>query len=184
MSTKTKNLILSIIVVIVASTIPALIWGKWLEAIIFLVAHTLIRPQFKRQFHHIIPAICRQITGIVFFFGISFVIPIEYSFLSAVPINYLVGWVGETRATKDYYERKYLELAKQLNKPQEFNVLSCTEDELVARCKELGFSEENIELAIHFFIKKTKQSKIADMLFVDEKSVQQHKRRMKQKLNK
>ena len=86
MKTKNKNTILAIIVSIVASVIPALIFGKWLEAIIFLVCHTLIRPQYPKQYHHIIPACCRIITASTFFFGVCFILPLELSLLSAIPI--------------------------------------------------------------------------------------------------
>jgi hypothetical protein len=61
---------------------------------------------------------------------------------------------------------------------------NCTEHELLKRCFEVGLSEENTKLAIEFFIKKTQQSKIADELCINRKSVQIRKKRLKQKLNK
>lgn len=184
MTTKTKNLILAIIVSVVAIFLPAFIFDKWREAIFFFICHWLIRQQFSKQYHHIIPAMCRLITSVVFFFGVSFVLPMEYSFLSAIPINYFIGWVGFTKKQADTYELKYNRLKEKLEKNKEFNTDTCTEQQLIARCRELHFSEENTKLAIEFFIKKTKQSKIADELCINEKSVQTRKQRLKEKLNK
>lgn len=102
MKTKTKNIILVTIVSIVASLLPALIFNKWLEAIIFLLCHTFIREQFKEQYHHIIPAMCRIITASVFFFGTSFMLPLELSLMSAIPINYFISWIGCVKKRKGY----------------------------------------------------------------------------------
>jgi hypothetical protein len=85
----------------------------------------------------------------------------------------------------DYFAYKYKDyedLRCQVFKP--FSVDTCTIGELLTRCREVGLSEENTELAIEFFIKKTKQSEIADRLCINEKSVQIRKKRLRQKLNK
>ena len=99
-----KNTILLFLVVIIASLIPALIFGKWIEAIIFILCHTLIRPQFLKQYHHIIPAMCRTISAVVVFFGISFILPLEWSLFSAIPINYFISWVGCVKRERDDLE--------------------------------------------------------------------------------
>lgn len=178
MKIKHKNKFLAIIVSIVAIFIPSLFLNKWLEGIIFYICHWVIREQFPKQYHHIIPATCRLITSTVLFFGVTFVSPISISLISAIPINYFIGWVGFTKYQCDYYERKASE-----NKRRTFNVDTCTESELIQRCKDLHLSEENTNLAIEFFIRKTKQSVIADKLCINEKSVQIRKKRLKQKLN-
>lgn len=184
MKTKTKNLILVTIVSIIAVSIPALILNKWIEAVVFFICHWLIREQFEKQYHHIVPAICRVITGSILFFGVCLVLPFTISLFFAIPINYLVGWVGFTKKQADYYEVKYLRLKAKLEKDSSFNTTTCTEQELLNRCKELHLSEENTKLAIEFFIKKTKQSVLADQLCINEKSVQVRKKRLKEKLNK
>lgn len=184
MKNKNKNLLMAIIVTVVAVFVPALLFNKWVEGIIFFICHWLIRQQFKKQYHHIVPAMCRLITSVTFFFGVSFILPMSLSLFSAIPINYFIGWVGYTKKQADFYEAKYNQLKEQLERKKEFNVDTCTKAELIARCEELHFSKDNTELAIEFFINKTKQSEIADRLFIEEKSVQQHKRRMRQKLNK
>lgn len=183
MKIKTKNKILAVIVSVIAIFIPAFLFNKWIEGIVFFFCHWFIREQFPKQYHHIIPSMCRLITSVVFFFGVSFVLPLGLSLVSAIPINYFIGWVGYTKKQADYYELKYYRLKEKLEAKKDFNTDTCTEEELISRCKELRLSEENINLAIEFFIKKTKQSELADKYCIEEKSIQQNKRRMKQKLN-
>lgn len=180
---KFKNKILAIITSIVAIFFPSLIFGKWIEGIVFFFCHWFIREQFPKQYHHIVPAMCRLITSVVFFFGVSFVLPMGLSLFSAIPINYFIGWIGFTKKQADYYELKYLRLKEKLENKKGFNTDTCTKEELIKRCEELRLSDETIALAIKFFIDKTKQSEIADELCIEEKSVQTRKRRLKQKLN-
>ena len=180
---KIKNTILAIITSVVAIFVPSLILDKWIEGIVFFFAHWFIREQFQKQYHSPTHAMCRLITSVVFFFGVSFILPFALSLFSAIPINYFIGWVGFTKKQADDFEIKYLRIKRELEKKSEFNTGTCTKDELIARCNQLHFSKDKTELAIEFFINKTKQSELADKLCVEEKSIQQNKRRLKQKLN-
>lgn len=184
MKIKTKNIILAIIVSVIALFIPALLFNKLREAVAFFVCHWLIREQFAKQYHHIVPAMCRLITGIVFFFGVSFVLPMHLSLFSAIPINYLIGWVGFTKKQADTYEVKYKRLKEKIEKGKEFNTDTCTEEQLIVRCHELGMTQENIDLAIEFFIKKTPRKELSEKYFIETESVKVKKWRMKEKLNK
>ena len=49
-----------------------------------------------------------------------------------------------------------MKLKEQLEKKKEFSLDTCTEEELVARCRELRMSEENTNLCIELFIKENK----------------------------
>ena len=72
---------------------------------------------------------------------------------------------------------------ERLTEPKLFDCETCNESELIERCDELHLSKDNKQLAIDFFIHKTKQSVIADQLCINEKSVQIRKKRLKEKLN-
>ena len=178
-----KTWVLAIIVTVIAIFLPATILDKWLEGVFFFACHWLIREQYKHQYHHMVPSVCRVITAAILFFGVCSVIPFDYCFMSAIPINYGVAWIGKTKRDADFYEVRYRELKRQLNSPKKFNVDTCTETELRTRCQELRLGQENEELAVAFFISKTKQSVIADQLCITEKSVTMRKRRMREKLN-
>lgn len=145
MRTKTKNKILLFLVVIIASLIPALIFGKWLEAIIFILCHTLIRPQFPKQYHHIIPGMCRIISGVVAFFGISFVLPLTWSLLSAIPINYFISWIGFVKRDRDDLEVKCMWLREKLYQPEE---------QLLLKCREVGLSDRDTKIAKMYYIER------------------------------
>lgn len=184
MKAKIKNLILAIAVSVVAIFLPAWILNKWFEGVFFFICHWLIREQFPKQYHHIIPSMCRLITSVIFFFGVSFILPFALSLFSAIPINYFIGWVGFTKKQADSYQTKYERLKAKLEKSAEFDLDNCTREELISRCTELKFSEEDTELAVKLFMRDFKQVEIAKELCIEERSVQQKKRRLKQKLNK
>jgi hypothetical protein len=151
MKTKTKNLILLFLVVIIASLIPALVFGKWIEAVIFILCHTLIRPQFRKQYHHVIPAICREISGVVAFFGISFVLPLGWSLFSAVPINYFIGWIGCIKRDRDDLEVKCMWLRDKMQQP---------ETQLILKCRMAGLSERDTKIAKMYYIDRKRPKDI------------------------
>lgn len=150
MKTKTKNNILGLLTSMAASLVPALIFGKWLEAVIFVICHTLIRGQFAEQYHHIIPAMCRVITASVFFFGVCFILPLELSLISAIPINYLISWVGAVKREKDVLqaktERQRAKIAELLEKE------NLPINKLIAKCRSLKINERNTKVAIMYYI--------------------------------
>lgn len=184
MKAKTKNIILAIAVSVVAIFLPAWILNKWIEGVVFFFCHWFIREQFPKQYHHIIPAMCRLITSVTFFFGVSFILPFALSLISAIPINYFIGWVGFTKKQADTYQLKYERLKEKLEKDDNFLVDFCTKEELIRRCKQIKLSADNTKLAIDLFIHHKKQTQIANELCIEERSVQQKKRRLRQKLNK
>lgn len=152
----------------------AFLLDKKIETICFCVAHIVIRPKFAKQYHSNLTHVCLFITLNIAFFGILLCLPVGTSLLFAVPLVFGISWVG-------YIAQDRIDILKQKETP--FNTDTCTESELIERCKALHFSTENTELAVEFFIKKTKQSIIAERLCIDEKSVTTRKRRMRKKLN-
>lgn len=159
MKTKTKNLIICLIVSVVASLVPALIFGKWLEAIIFQLCHWFIREQYPYQYHHIVPAICRIITGSVMFFGVSFVLPIELSLISAIPICYFVSWVGFIKKTSDINEVKARELQEELERLKE-QLVNTPRQQLIDKCHNARLSKRDTEIAELYYIDKWRPKEI------------------------
>jgi hypothetical protein len=159
MKTKTKNLIICLIVSIVASIVPAIIFGKWLEAIIFQLCHWPIREQYPLQYHHIVPAICRIVTANVMFFGVSFVLPLELSLISAIPICYFVSWVGFVKKTSDINEVRVRELKEQLEKFKD-KLTNTPKQELIDKCHKAKLSKRDTEIAELYYIEKWKPKEI------------------------
>lgn len=164
--------------------ITAFIFDKYIESVLFCISHHLIRYAFKNQFHCGKTAVCLTFTFGIGWLGISNTFPLELSLVSCIPICFIISFLGFIAQDRlDLYVINK-ELKEKLENKGEFNTDTCTKDELIARCRELKFSEENTNLAIEFFIKKTKQSKIADELCVDESTIRIRKLRLKKKLNK
>lgn len=145
MKAKNKNLILAVVVSIIAIFIPAFLLNKIFEGIVFFVCHWLIREQFQKQYHHIVPAMCRLITSATFFFGVSFILPFTLSLLSAIPINYFIGWIGFTKKQADDFEVQCERLREKY----------CNEKEnLLVKCRKANLSERDTILAIMYFYEK------------------------------
>lgn len=148
MNTKIKNKILAAVVGIAAIGLPAFILGKWIEGIVFFFAHWFIREQFPKQYHHIVPGMCRLITSIVFFFGVSFVLPFALSLFSAIPICYFASWVGFTKKQADEYEVECLRLRQTLEAYDNPTRI------IIEKCRKSNFSKRDTEIAVKYYIEK------------------------------
>ena len=162
-------------IVFAAIALMALLTGKYIETIGLFVSFVALRYYFEKTWHSNSFYLCILISVLVFVAAITFVPNKGVSILSCVAFGLLIDYLA-------YKYKDYEDIKSQLNKP--FNVDTCSQAELIYRCREIGLSEENTNLAIEFFVKKTKQREIADRLCINEKSVQIRKKRLKQKLNK
>lgn len=100
-------------------------------------------------------------------------------------ISFKIGEIQLKIKDYDYIEPRYnylVEFYKTATEQKPFCTDTCTEEELRTRCADIHLSQDNTELAVEFFIRKTKQSIIADRLCIDEKSVTTRKKRLKAKL--
>ena len=162
-------------IVFATIALMAVITGKYIETIGLFVSFVALRYAFDKTWHSKSFWRCIFISCVVFAVSIFFVPNKGVSILACIAFGLCIDYVA--------YKYKYYEdISLELYKP--FNVDTCTRAELLTRCREIGLSEENTELAVEFFIKKTKQSEIADRLFINEKSVQIKKSRLRKKLNK
>ena len=111
-----------------------------------------------------------------------FIIIINCNLISAGSC-YLLKLVYRAHKLKEI-EPEYLELKDRFIEIRTFNVDFCTEDQLVKRCNELGFSKEVKEMCIKMFIDKVPYNKLADEYFMEPSSIAIKKMRLKKKLNK
>lgn len=149
--------------------------GKFIETAFLFVGFVWFRYTFSKTYHSKSFWFCIFISITIFVFTILLMPNKNISLFSCIIFALCIDF-GAFKV-KDYQDLL-------LDKIKPFNVVTCTETELLARCRECGLSEENTNLALEFFIKKTKQSIIADRLCINEKSVQIRKKRLKEKLNK
>ena len=167
--------------------------GKPIEFIFIFLPYFLSKGLYPIQYHSNSLKECFTISLIVFSLSTMATLPSNFSItfsivlgLAIAYISYKMGIVQRKMNDYDYIEPRYNQLVKfylKATEPKPFNTDTCSKDELIERCKELRFSSENTELAVEFFIRKTKQSIIADRLCIEEKSVVMRKQRLKHKLN-
>lgn len=162
-------------IVFATISLMAIVTGKYIETIGLFMSFVALRYSFPKTWHSKSFWRCIFISCIVFVFSIAFVPNKDVSLLACIAFGLCIDYVA-------YKYKDYEDIRLELYKP--FNVDTCTKAELLTRCREVGLSEENTELAVEFFVKKTKQSEIADRLCINEKSVQIRKKRLRQKLNK
>ena len=133
---------MAVIVSVAAIFVPAIILGKIIEGIVFFFCHWFIREQYPMQYHHIVPATCRLITSCVFFFGVCMTCDFALSALSAIPINYMIAWVGFTKKSEEKYRYEC----------EKMRAKYCTElENLLARCKNAMLSKRDTEIAIRYY---------------------------------
>lgn len=168
--------------------------GKPIEFVLIFLPYFCAKGLYERQFHSRSLRECFVLSLIVFALALMACVPKGASITFAAVlglmiafISYKVGVVQFKLKDYDYIEPRYNELVdfyKEATTRKPFHTDTCTEEELRERCAAIHLSQENTELAVEFFIRKTKQSVIADRLCIDEKSVTTRKKRLKEKLNK
>ena len=125
----------------------AWLYDKYIEAVLFSVAHTVIRTAFDKQFHSHIVSVCTVITLGVIFISISSTLPIQLSILSTIPVCFvvsLIGYLAQDRA--DLYKIN----AKLSTRPE-----LTDKEAFIAKCKELGYNDFKTFIAVRFFVDKT-----------------------------
>lgn len=131
--------------------ICAWLFDKYAEAVMFCVAHVVIRQHFEKQYHCRTTGLCLITTLTIAFFGIASILPVAISLLSTVPICWFISWVG-------YLAQDRMD-ALALNK--KLKELYC--DEKVAflmKCRNARLSERDTELALMYFYEHKKPKEI------------------------
>lgn len=167
--------------------------GKPIEFILIFLPYFISKNFYTVQFHSKSLKQCFTLSLMVFALATMAVVPSNFSIMFSVLfgcaiafVSYKFGIVQRKINDYDYIEPRYnqlVEFYKEATTPKPFSTDTCSKDELIARCNELKFSKDNTDLAVEFFINRTKHSIIADRLCIDEKSVVMRKMRLKRKLN-
>ena len=174
--------------IVVVGTILGGAWlmDKFLLAPPLIVAFRLTRVKIEEKFavlHCATISACMCVSTAICLLGTYMSLPKNISLISNVVVGVIFAVITWKIQEVIDLKAEYAKLKETLETKKVFSTETCTKEELIVRCNELRLSQEKIDLAIKFFIDKTKQSKIADDLCIDEKSVQMKKQRLKQKLN-
>ena len=126
---------------------------------------------------------CICVSTAICWFGLHLSLPMSISLISNIIVGVIFAIITWKIQEVIDMKAEYKTLKDKLENDKIFNIETCTREELIARCKELKFSKDNIELAVRLFIDKTKQSVIAEELCVEEHAIAKRKYRMKRELN-
>lgn len=160
----------------------AWLFDKPWEAVMFFVSHTVIRQYFDKQYHCRTLALCLILTLSVMFFGIVVTLPVEIGLLSAIPVGCFISWIG-------YLVQSRIDLLNYRRKREAFNLETCTEEEIVEKCKLLHYNANKIKVAVMLFVEKKSIMDVFHYLDAHEQTVEidsvyQIKKRIKRDLKK
>ena len=127
------------LIVICSILLCAWIFDRWIESILFVIAHIGIRRAFNKQFHFNKTAYCLCLTLAIIWFAIPITLPLATSLLSGIPIAFLICFVGflaqdlvDIKKGIKELEIYTLELIRKLTHK---DIYSMTEDELYEHCR-------------------------------------------------
>ena len=131
-----KNQLWQHAIVLTFAVFYAWLFDKWWQVAMFAISHTIVRPNFDRQYHSGPTCQCIIVTLSILLFATYFILPLEVSLLSTLPITYLVCWVG------------YLAQCKvDADKQRKRTIEQMTDEEFVDFCKSRHLSDEYIAYA-------------------------------------
>ena len=175
------------IYVIIIGSIALCSWlfNRWIEGIMFCIAHLVIRRVFNKQFHFNSTAYCLTLTLAIIWFAIPITMPLTTSLLSSIPIAFIVcffGFIAQDRVDL-LIEVKRLDnyangLVLKLNHK---DIYAMNEDELYEHCRNCGLSDVDCKIAYFIVIERLKGKELYQAINYSER---QTKRKRKEILDK
>ena len=151
----------------------AWIFYKPFEAVMFCIAHIVVRKHFDKQYHCGTTALCTITTLTIAFFGIASILPVAISLLSTVPICCFISWVG-------YIAQDRIDLLK---KRKDEEIFMMDEEKLRELGRVKGLTEIQQDILVHRLIDRWKISQICEYRKYGRSTIKYHIGEIKRKLN-
>ena len=151
----------------------AWLFEKPFEALMFCVAHIVVRRVFYKQYHCGTTSMCTSLTLTIAFFGIASILPVAISLLSTIPICCFISWVG-------YIAQDRIDLLKK-QKAEEIFMMDEEKLRELGRIK--GLSEIQQDILVHRLIDRWKISQICEYRNYGRTTIKYHIGEIKRKLN-
>lgn len=146
----------------------SLILGKVLETILYLVSYCVFRKAFTKELHMNTTFKCFQLTFIMFFVSIVFILPKSSSLLFPLMFGLICNiFLYLIKEVMDLKEIKNAKIVRGMNK-----------EVLLEKCKKANFSEEEQNLLIYFYIDKMTIESIAEKYNYSIEWVKKTKRKL------
>ena len=130
--------------------------GKPTEFLLIFLPYFVTKGFYSTQYHATSLKTCFVYSLLVFLFILTIALPKELSISVSIILgcgiaygSYKIGTIQKKLKDYAYMKPRY----EEMTSPRPFSCVSCTEAELIARCKELHYSEDKTELAVEFFIR-------------------------------
>lgn len=151
----------------------AWLFDKPFEAIMFCVAHIVVRRVFDKQYHCGTTSMCTSLTLTIAFFGIATILPVAISLLSTIPIACFISWIG-------YIAQDRIDLLKQRKHEEIFMM---TEEQLRELGRKNELSDIQQDILVHRLIDRWKISQICEYRKYGRTTIKYHIGEIKKKLN-
>lgn len=178
------------IIVIAFVFICAWLFDKYVEAVMFCVAHVVIRKYFDKQYHSGSIAVCMFITLSVIFFGTAYALPTAISLLSTIPMCFAISWIGYITQDRIDNLRNNKILQNELDNAlakisyyEKLNIYKMNETELRQYGASRGLSELQQDIIVMRVIEHLKISEICRYRNYGRTTIKYHIAQIKQKLD-
>lgn len=155
----------------------AWVFGKYIEAIFFIVSHLVIRFYYSKEFHFDSTTKCLCLTILIALLGIYFVLPLSISLLSAIPILLAVCEIGYI-----VQDRRDIQIELE-NIVYSTSLYKMTEKELRQFGASKGLSETQQDILVDRVIEHLKISEICKYKHYGRTTIKYHIAEIKRKLN-
>ena len=179
------------IVVFCSIFLCAWIFNRWIEAILFCIAHTCIRNSFDKQFHFNKTAYCICLTLAIIWFSIPITLPLATSLLSSIPISFLICFFGflaqdriDIRQDVERLQKYSTQLLMQLQSKTVKDIYAMNEDELYEHCRNCGLDEEDCKIAYFIVIERLKGKELYQSLPYSEATIKRKRLKIMSKIKK
>ena len=165
----------------------AWLFNKWIESIMFCVAHICIRRAFNKQFHFNTTAYCLSLTLAIIWFAIPIKLPLTSSLLSSIPISFFFfffGFIAQDRIDVMRNVKKLDSYATELvMKLTHKDIYAMTEDELYEHCRNCGLDEEDCKIAYFVVIERLQGKELYNALPYSEATIKRKRLKIMKKIN-
>lgn len=153
------------VIIIGSIALCSWIFNRWLEGLMFVIAHLVIRRVFDKQFHFSETAYCLILTLAIVWFAIPITLSVTTSLLSSIIIAFIVCFVG-------YVAQDRVDLLKEKIARTRMTLANITKDQVVEICNELGYNKDKQDIAIMFFVDKLSNKQVWEILCNTQRNVE------------
>ena len=140
------------------------VFNRWIEGIMFCIAHIYIRKVFDKQFHFYSTGYCLMLTLGIIWLCIPISLPLSASFFSSIPIAFGICWFG-------WYVQDLID-NKTLFHLKHFDIKHLTKEQVIDICNELDYKKDKQDLAIMFFVDKLPNKEVWNILCTTNRNVE------------